>query len=372
LVTGDLPGSARLVLASNVVPLDAEAAVFRAMLEGWSRQQRSRFFSEKGTIAPRIRLVKRFASFSGLYPWQWTAAEAEAWISELRSGPGRVSISTARNYAIEVRLFCEYLVDRRYGWADVCMERFGQSPEVVFHEHNTAHHVLEYEGDPRRRPLTYDEIQALFDAADGHVEAKRAKGRKGATSALRDSAMLKFCYAYGLRRSEVSGIDVVDLRRNAKTVEYGRYGLVSVRWGKAARGSPPKRRTVLTVPEMDWIVEVLDHYLAEVRPTLVPKTHPALWVTERASRLSPRAVNDAFVTARNKAGLDESLDLHCLRHSYVTHLIEFDYPERFVQEQAGHSYASTTAIYTGVSNDYRNQLLMRPMSERLGESWSES
>ena len=105
-----------------------------------------------------------------------------------------------------------------------------------------------------------------------------------------------------------------------------RHGLVSVRWGKAARGSPPKRRTVLTVPEMDWIVEVLDHYLAEVRPTLVPKTHPALWVTERASRLSPRAVNDAFVTARDKAGLDESLDLHCLRHSYVTHLIEFDYP----------------------------------------------
>lgn len=63
----DVPGSARLVLAANVVPLDGEATVFRAMLEGWSRQQRSRFFSEKGTIAPRIRLVKRFASFTGLY-----------------------------------------------------------------------------------------------------------------------------------------------------------------------------------------------------------------------------------------------------------------------------------------------------------------
>ena len=54
----------------------------------------------------------------------------------------------------------------------------------------------------------------------------------------------------------------------------------------------------------------------------------------------------------------------------MTHLIEFDYPDRFVQEQVGHSHASTTAIYTGVSNDYRNQLLMRSMSKRLGQDWS--
>ena len=31
----------------------------------------------------------------------------------------------------------------------------------------------------------------------------------------------------------------------------------------------------------------------------------------------------------------------------MTHLVEFDYPERFVQDQVGHVYASTTAIYTG-------------------------
>lgn len=369
-MTSDLPGSARVVLAANVVPLDEAAAVFRAMLEGWARQQRSRFFSEKGTIAPRVRLVKRFAAFTGLYPWQWTAAEAEAWISDLRSGPETVSISTARNYATEVRLFCEYLVDRRYGWGQVCAERFGQQPEVVFHEHNTSPHVLEYEGDPRRRPLSYDEVQSLFDAADARVDEKRTRGRKGATSALRDSAMLKFCYAYGLRRSEVSGVDLVDLRSNAKAASYGSFGMLAVRWGKPTKGSPPKRRTVLTVPEMDWIVEVLDHYVTEVRPMLVPKVFPALWVTERVSRLSPRAVNGAFVMARDRAGLDKSLDLHCLRHSYVTHLIEFDYPERFVQEQVGHSYASTTAIYTGVSNDYRNQLLMRSLSDRLGKDWS--
>jgi site-specific recombinase XerD len=61
--------------------------------------------------------------------------------------------------------------------------------------------------------------------------------------------------------------------------------------------------------------------------------------------------------------------LHCLRHSYITHLTEFGYPARFVQEQAGHAYGSTTAIYMGVSNEYRNKLLEAALKGRLGEDW---
>jgi integrase/recombinase XerC len=366
-VESDLPGSAHPLLAKNVAALDEEAILFRAMLDGWARQQRSRFFSERGTIEPRLRLVQRFTDFCGLYPWQWTPAEADAWMSHLRSGPDRISYSTARGYALHVRLFCEYLVDRRYGWVEVCRDRFGIQLEVVFHERNTAPHILDYEGDPRRRPLTYDEVQALFDAADARVERIRTRKRKGIMSALRDSDMLKFCYAYGLRRSELCGIDLVDLRSNAKAPNYGRFGQLSVRHGKAPRGSAPKRRTVLTVPEMDWITDILSDYLRDVRPHMASKTHPALWVNERAGRIKPRSLNGAFVRARDEAGLDTSLDLHCLRHAYVTHLIEFDYPERFVQEQVGHRYASTTAIYIGVSNDYRNELLMRALNARLGE-----
>ena len=60
---------------------------------------------------------------------------------------------------------------------------------------------------------------------------------------------------------------------------------------------------------------------------------------------------------RDEAGLDPALTLHCLRHSYVTHLIEFGYPERFVSEQVGHAYASTTAIYASVSNDFKHKTL---------------
>ncbi len=106
---------------------------------------------------------------------------------------------------------------------------------------------------------------------------------------------------------------------------------VFVRWGKSSNGSPPKRRTVFTVPEMDWIVDVLGHYLTEVRPRFEVGNHPALWVTERCGRLSKRGANEAFETAREAAGLPAELDLHSLRHSMITHLVEFDYPERFVQ-----------------------------------------
>ncbi|MCL6293253.1 hypothetical protein [Streptomyces sp. 43Y-GA-1] len=39
------------------------------------------------------------------------------------------------------------------------------------------------------------------------------------------------------------------------------------------------------------------------------------------------------------------------------------------REQVGHSHASTTAIYMGVSNEYRNTLLAASMKNRLGDDW---
>jgi hypothetical protein len=59
-----LPGAAHLVLDSGVRYLDPAPAVFEAMLEGWERQQKSRFLSEDGTITPRVRLVRRFVEFT--------------------------------------------------------------------------------------------------------------------------------------------------------------------------------------------------------------------------------------------------------------------------------------------------------------------
>ncbi len=117
--------------------------------------------------------------FSNLYPWQWTAAEVEAFIDSLRSAPTLMAVSTARNYAVELRLFLEYLTDPRYGWVQVCTDRFGAAPTQVLDEWNTVVHVSDYEGAPGRRPLSYEEVQRLFDGADDLVEQAKTGAAKG-------------------------------------------------------------------------------------------------------------------------------------------------------------------------------------------------
>ncbi len=37
---------------------------------------------------------------------------------------------------------------------------------------------------------------------------------------------------------------------------------------------------------------------------------------------------------------------------------------KMIQDQCGHACASTTAIYTGVSDEYRNRLLRRALATR--------
>jgi hypothetical protein len=155
-----LTGSASLELANGVVHLDAKGAVLDAMLQGWARQQRARFLNEEGTIKPRLAMVRRLVDFTNLYPWEWQPADAEAFISHLRS-PNRtrpVVVSTGRGYETTLALFMSFITDGRYGWMAECLERFGQIPQQIFHEDNRVAHVVEYEGQPERRPLTYDEV----------------------------------------------------------------------------------------------------------------------------------------------------------------------------------------------------------------------
>jgi hypothetical protein len=80
----DLSG-ATLVMAQGVVHLDPATAVFEGMLEGWARQQRSRFPKWDSTIKPRLSLVRRLAKFSNQYLWEWRPAEVEAFFDNVRA-----------------------------------------------------------------------------------------------------------------------------------------------------------------------------------------------------------------------------------------------------------------------------------------------
>ena len=165
-----VPGSAHLVLASGVVHLDEASAVFEAMLSGWGRQQASRLLAAEATIEPRLALVRRFAEFAGAPPWDWTAGDVEDFTAALMSGPERKAPSTIRGYHMSLRMFCDYLLDSRYGWIAQCENRFGRIPSQVCHDYNTAAHLVDYEGKPARRPFTYDELETLFDFLDDRAQ----------------------------------------------------------------------------------------------------------------------------------------------------------------------------------------------------------
>lgn len=356
-----LPGAASLTLAGEVRHLRPEEAVFEAMLAGWETQQRSRRLAV-GTVESRSRLVRRLIEFANEYPWSWSPADVEDWTVSLLSQPAGLSASTVRCYQQAIAMFCDYLVDGRYGWGAVCEQRFGSHPSQVCHEWNTLAHAADYEGRPGKRPLSRDELQAVFDLADDHVVRAGRSGRKGWRAAFRDAALLKVIYGWGLRRREAARLEVIDFGVNPAAPELGRFGTLSVRWGKASRGGPPRRRDVATV--MPWTVDVVAEYLADVHPGY--GTPMALWPTERGSSVSVDYVATRFRALRDELGLPIELGPHCLRHSYVTHLIEDGFDPLFVQQQVGHTWASTTALYTGVSSDFKNRTLRAALDRAFG------
>jgi site-specific recombinase XerD len=339
----EVPGAARLELPGEVRLLHPEETVFEAMVSGWERQQRGGRRLQSRTVQERVLVVRRFGRVMNSYPWQWSAELVDEWMTDLLAA-GKAA-STIRNYQYALRSFCDYITSPHYRWAQECEERFGTHPVQVCHEWNTAAHLADYEGGPGRRPMTREELQRFFDYADDQVGQAAGRGRKGALTAYRDATLFKVVYGWGLRCRESAGLDVVDFYRNPKAPELGRFGLLQVRWGKASRGSPPRRRMVASV--MPWAAEAVEDYLANIRPRFsAAQRLPALWLTERGGRIKPREIEARFAQYRQALGLPAELTLHCLRHSHVTHQIEDGTDPKFVQEQVGHRYASTTAIYT--------------------------
>ena len=312
---GDLAGAAHLELVSGVVRLRPEDAMSEAMLSGWRAQQVARGLREE-SIAARERLMRRFSEFTGEYPWNWKPGHVDEWSLSL-TAEHHLAPSTIRAYQRSLRQFNTYLCDGRYGWAAACQREFGPEvyPVVIVHEWNTIPHLNDYEGDPEARPFTREELQRFLDYADEQVDRAVAAKRKGALAAYRDATLFKVIYAWGLRRTETSRLDVADWGRNPAAPKFGRYGMLHVCYGKAVRGQPPRRRNVASV--MAWSVDAVRDYAENIRPMFGCAEHPALWVTERGGRVKPAEINARFVAYRDALGLAKALVPHSMRHSYV-------------------------------------------------------
>jgi integrase len=117
-----------------------------------------------------------------------------------------------------------------------------------------------------RRPFTKQELQDFFGHADDQVSLIANSRRKGWLPAYRDAVMFKLAYSYGLRFNELRHLQTVDVSRNPHAREFGRYGAVTLRYGKAKKGSSPKRRTVLTV--FEWTPETIVDWLNHGQPNI--------------------------------------------------------------------------------------------------------
>lgn len=56
------------------------------MVKGWQDQQLARGLN-KATIAPRLRMIARFQTYTNDYPWAWTAPDVEEFTFEPHPGP---------------------------------------------------------------------------------------------------------------------------------------------------------------------------------------------------------------------------------------------------------------------------------------------
>lgn len=72
-----------------------------------------------------------------------------------------------------------------------------------------------------------------------------------------------------------------------------------------------------------------------------------LLTSEQGERVTKRALQKAFKRIARAAGLESYYSIHCLRHTYGTHLLRAgSFNLRLVQEQLGHSSVRITEVYT--------------------------
>jgi integrase/recombinase XerD len=155
---------------------------------------------------------------------------------------------------------------------------------------------------------------------------------------LRDRAMIELLYATGVRVSELTGLELSQLRLDV--------GFVLV-FGKGSK------ERVVPVGETAEIW--LQRYLAEVRPRLARGRHEGVFVNARGGRLTRQGFWKILSAHGRQAGVRE-LSPHVLRHSFATHLLEHGADLRAVQAMLGHSDISTTQIYTHIHQRRLRQL----------------
>ena len=150
----------------------------------------------------------------------------------------------------------------------------------------------------------------------------------------RDRLMLELLYGCGIRNSELTGIDLGDIRLSAEAI--------------LIRGKGKKERYV---PFGDSVKSALATYLPERQKVLAAsnKHTAALLINRRGGRLTTRSVGRIIKKIAVAKGLSPDVHPHTLRHAFGTHMLEEGADLRAIQELLGHERLATTQRYTQLS-----------------------
>jgi integrase/recombinase XerC len=154
----------------------------------------------------------------------------------------------------------------------------------------------------------------------------------------RDRAILELLYSSGLRLAELTDLDCEDIDLQDATVR--------------VTGKGNKDRIV---PVGSHARSALAHWLRS-RPEFAAAGEPALFVSNRGTRLSQRSVQARVTHWAKKQGIDTNVYPHLFRHSFATHLLESSHDLRGVQELLGHANISTTQVYTHLDFQHLAQI----------------
>jgi integrase/recombinase XerC len=170
-------------------------------------------------------------------------------------------------------------------------------------------------------------------------------GRMGDETLLlrRDRALLELLYAAGLRVSELTGLNIVDIDQKDRILR--------------VRGKGNKERIV---PYGSKAQEALDKYWP-VRDQLLQQAqsskrrqrgafhNEAVFLNYAGRRLTQRSVGRIVKKYVRLVNVNWDLHPHSLRHAFATHLLADGADLRAIQELLGHQSLSTTQKYTHAS-----------------------
>jgi integrase/recombinase XerC len=154
----------------------------------------------------------------------------------------------------------------------------------------------------------------------------------------RDRAILELLYSSGLRLAELTDLDCEDIDMQDATVR--------------VTGKGNKDRIV---PVGGHARTALARWLRS-RSGLAATDEPALFVSNRGTRLSQRSVQARVSHWARRQGIDTNVYPHLFRHSFATHLLESSHDLRGVQELLGHANISTTQVYTHLDFQHLAQI----------------